>query len=372
MTDEKFVRLMICFLAAFLFLHLIIYYGYTGETLELSEKLLKKSATTGRHEPSKQVEVTAFGDLVRLSYLYRLGSRQTVTATSDSLGYLNPDYRPGKDYPVVTVGDSFLMVSSDENRFNALLGQKLGVPCYNMAANGVEDPFAFLQSDFVRRTKVLVWECVERNIQAEHFNINKMEYYHALAAKKAACVETWTKDSLRPHEFKQVNSANIKFIVNNLYFSLKGVPLLGEAGVARLKDGRKLLYFKDDLIYFQRPYFEEDLARAVEFICRINRELQKYGVRLVFLAIPDKYNAYYELIADETKPAAENRFIRCLVDELRQNGVPAANLLDPYRELIDRGIDPYPPDDTHWNNTGTDLAAELTADLITEHDLLKQ
>ena len=371
MSYKKLVYRMVCFLVIFLFFHLFIYYGYTGEPLELPDKLLKKSAFTGRHEPGKTVEVTTFGDLARLSHLYRLGIRRTVTDTSDSLGHLNPDYHSGKVYPVVTVGDSFMRFNGDGHRFDDLLEEKLGVPCYNMAAKGVEDPFVFLRSNFKNEAGVLVWESVERNVRAGAFNAQKINYYRQLAEKKAAYQETWADKSYRPKKFRQVNSTNVKFIINNIYFSLWGTAPLGDVRIARLQDGGKLLYYHEDLIYFQRPGFDEDLARAVEFVCRVDRELQENGVRLVFLLVPDKYNAYYAQIKPGEKPPRDSGFMRRLVEELQKNGVLAINLIDPYREMINGGIDPYHPDDTHWNSAGADRAAELVAAAIREHRLLR-
>lgn len=369
MSFKRFVQSACIIASLFLLVHVILY-QFTKEILAWPEKIIKRSAITGRFEPSKHVEVASIGDLARLSYLYRLGIKSVNVETSDCLGYLNKDTDKNKQYPVVTVGDSFMLSNGDDKRFTSLLKNKLNVNCYNMAANGVEDPFSFLQSDLKKDAKILVWEAVERNIKADTFNMEYYDYYAAESKKKTEYIDRWDRKQTSGKQFRIVNSSNLKFLTNNLSYFLIGKPLIGDADIAKLKNGKDLLFYKNDLISFQRQNFSEDLKHSVEFITYIDRELNSAGITLIFLAVPDKYNAYYEGIAGEKKLKNDAHFIESLAKELQKNNVIALNLIDPFRTAIGQGKDLYYFDDTHWNSEGAEAAAGLVAQEIQTRGLL--
>ncbi len=88
MSYTNFVKSFCLIIIIFITVHVILY-QYTKEALALPDKFIKKSSLTGKYEPLQHIEVTAFGDLARLSYLYRLGVIRQVVDTSDKMGYLN-------------------------------------------------------------------------------------------------------------------------------------------------------------------------------------------------------------------------------------------------------------------------------------------
>ncbi|OPY58757.1 MAG: hypothetical protein A4E55_00631 [Pelotomaculum sp. PtaU1.Bin035] len=369
MSYKYFVKQFTIIIIFFLIFHIIIY-GFTREALSLPDKFIKRSIYTGRHEPLQHVEVTAFGDLARLSYLYRLGVRREVVDTSDEKGFLNKKYGENLVYPVLTVGDSFMLCNGDDGRFPILLQNQLNTNCYNAAANGVQDPFSFLQSDLIKNTKVLVWESVERNISSDSFNVGKIDFYYTESKKKNDYVENWDRKKTYRKQLEVVNSSNIKFLVNNLWYSITGKPALDKVDIVKLKNGRELMYFQDDLISFNKTENFEDVCQIAEFISYINTQLKAKGITLIFLAVPDKYNAYYGEIVEEQKIKNDPRFIERLTSELQNRNVIAVNLIDPFRNEINEGRDVYHFDDTHWNNNGAEIAAELVAREIKKRGLL--
>jgi len=370
MSYKGFVKSTCLILSLFLILHIILY-QYTKEVLALPDKILKKSAFTGRCEPSKHVEISTIGDLARLSYLYRLGVERTVSDTSDGMGYLNKEYGENQVFQVVTVGDSYMWYNGDDNRFTSLLQNKLNVDCYNMSANGVEDPFNFLQSNLKENAKFLIWEAAERNITADTFNVEKINYYYSESKKKNEYIDRWDPKKTSHIKLRVINSSNIKFLLNNLSYTLAGKPLTGEAGIAKLKNGRDLLFYKDDLTSFKRQGFSEDLTHAVEFISYIDKKLKDEGIILIFFAVPDKYNAYYDEIIERQKINNDTHFIEHLTNELHKKNVIAINLINPFRNRIKDGFDLYHFDDTHWNSLGAEIAAELVAQEIKKRALLE-
>ncbi|OPX88310.1 MAG: hypothetical protein A4E52_01247 [Pelotomaculum sp. PtaB.Bin013] len=369
MSYKYFVKVFTIAIISFLIFHIILY-GFTGEALSLPDKFIKRSAYTGRHEPQRHIEVTAFGDLARLSYLYRLGVRRKVVDTSDQNGYLNKDYNDNLTYPVLTVGDSFMLCNNDDERFSMLLQNKLNINCYNAAANGVLDPFSFLQGDLMKNAKVLVWESVERNINNDSFNIGKVDFYYSASKKKNEYEENWGKKNTSHKQLAVVNSSNIKFLVNNLSYNITGKPVLDKVDIVKLRNGRDLMFFHDDLVSFNKTGDFEDICQPVAFISYINEQLKAKGITLIFLAVPDKFNAYYDEIVEEQKTKKDPHFIERLTSELQKNNVIAINLIDPFRNEIREGRDVYYFDDTHWNGEGAEIAAGLVAQEIIKGKLL--
>lgn len=369
MSYRRFVAWSCITLTLFFMLHLILY-QFTKEALAFPEKVLKRSAITGRCEPSRHVEITSVGDLARLSYLYRLGIARKVTDTSDRMGYLNKELGKNVRFPVVTVGDSYMWYNGDEKRFTSLLEHKLNINCYNMSANGVEDPFTFLQSNLKKDARILVWEAAERNISAGTFNIEKINDYYSESKKKMEYADRWDQKQAQHKQFRVINASNIKFLINNLSYILTGKPLIGNVGIVKLKNGNELMFYKDDLSSFERRFYSEDLTRAADFISYIDKRLKAEGITLIFFAIPDKYNAYYDEIMEGEKIKKDARFIEYLNNELRKRDVIAINLFEPFRNAIGQGSDLYHFDDTHWNEDGAAIAAELVAQEIQKHIVL--
>lgn len=369
MSYRRFVLWSCVTLTIFFILNLILY-QFTKEALVFPENILKRSAITGRCEPSRHVEITSMGDLARLSYLYRLGVDRKVTDTSDRMGYLNKEHSENEHFPVVTAGDSYMWYNGDENRFTSLLEYKLNVNCYNMSANGVEDPFTFLQSSLKRDARILVWEAAERNISAGAFNIEKINDYYSESKKKMEYTDWWDKKQALHKQFRVINSSNIKFLVNNLSYTITGKPLIGDVGIVRLKNGNELMFYKNDLSSFERRFYSEDLTRAADFISYINKRLKADGITLIYFAVPDKYNAYYDEIMDGEKIKKDARFIEHLNDELQKRDVITVNLFEPFRNAIGQGSDLYHFDDTHWNEDGAAIAAELVAQEIQKRMIL--
>jgi len=369
LSYRRFVAWSCITLILFFMLHLILY-QFTKEALAFPEKILKRSAITGRCEPSRHVEITSIGDLARLSYLYRLGVARKVIDTSDRMGYLNKERGENVRFPVVTVGDSYMWYNGDEKRFSSLLERNLNVNCYNMAANGVEDPFTFLQINLKRDARILIWEAAERNISAGAFNIEKINDYYSESKKKMDYADGWDQKQVLHKQFRVINSCNIKFLINNLSYTLAGKPLIGEVGIVKLKNGRNLMFYKNDLVSFKRQSFSEDVSHSLEFISYVDRRLKAEGITLIFFVVPDKYNAYYDEIAYNQKTESEHHFIKDLINELQKNGVIAINLIDPFRNKIKDGFDLYHFDDTHWNSLGAEIAAELVAKEIYKRGLL--
>lgn len=369
MSFKRFVQSMCVILILFLVLHLILY-GFTKETIHLSDIVMKRSSFTGRCEPLKQVEVTTIGDLARLSYLFRLGVYRTVVDTSDIMGYLNKEYDVNTPFPVVTVGDSFMWYNGDDKRFTSILKNKLNVDCYNMSANGVEDPFTFLQSDLKKDAKILVWEAAERNISADTFHPKNIDFYYTESKKKIEHIDNWDHRETFSKQLRTINLSNLKFLINNVSYALSGKPPIGKVGIVKLKDGKNLMFYEDDLTSFKRQNFSTDLEHSVEFISHINKELKNCGITLIFFAVPDKYSAYYEEIFEEEKIKNDARFIEHLTSELQKKDVIAINLIEPFRNKIRQGSDLYHFDDTHWNGDGAEIAAELAAKEIQKRGLL--
>ncbi|GIX06880.1 MAG: hypothetical protein KatS3mg115_1283 [Candidatus Poribacteria bacterium] len=101
-----------------------------------------------------------------------------------------------------------------------------------------------------------------------------------------------------------------------------------------------------------------DYADPLPAILDFHRQLQRAGIRLLFVPVPAKVVIYPDRLLDdppaERLDAAHAEFYGLL----RQNGVEVLDLVPVYRAAREGGDPLYCKQDTHWSGRGIELAAE--------------
>jgi hypothetical protein len=97
------------------------------------------------------------------------------------------------------------------------------------------------------------------------------------------------------------------------------------------------------------------IASSIE-VCR--DILQKRGIKMIFMPVPNKESIYYDRLPHNTEP----QFLNALIPELQKRGIDVIDLQNLYtttyrttHEIL------YTTDDTHWNALGVSLAADALA-----------
>ena len=97
------------------------------------------------------------------------------------------------------------------------------------------------------------------------------------------------------------------------------------------------------------------IASSIE-VCR--DILQKRGITMIFMPVPNKESIYYDRLPNNTAP----QFLDTLIPELRKRGIDVIDLQQLYTDVY-RTTDVilYTPDDSHWNALGVSVAADALA-----------
>ena len=106
---------------------------------------------------------------------------------------------------------------------------------------------------------------------------------------------------------------------------------------------------------------DEHFRKVIETIESYDQVLKRKGIRFIFLPIPNKENIYHDCLPDSRRPI----FLQKLIQELKRRGI---DTVDTQRAFEDQyrthSALLYFVDDSHWNETGVQLAAALALQLI--------
>jgi hypothetical protein len=101
---------------------------------------------------------------------------------------------------------------------------------------------------------------------------------------------------------------------------------------------------------------EDRFEKAIEALEACKNVLEERGIRFIFAPIPNKESIYYEYLPNGRRPV----FLEQLVRELKKREIGTIDsqkaFEDEYRK---NGTLLYFLDDTHWNEDGVRLMADL-------------
>jgi len=109
-----------------------------------------------------------------------------------------------------------------------------------------------------------------------------------------------------------------------------------------------------------RATFEDGVAFA-----------RQRGIEVVFVYVPIKYRIFRDVIAlPEGSPMQRWDVWHLLPVRFQEfcasASVPCVDLTDRFRQAVQQGRLPYPPNDTHWSPEGHRLAAAALEDVLRE------
>ena len=308
------------------------------------------------------------------------------TQINDEYGLPNqPPVTPDK-YPVVMVGDSYLLQGGDQQyRPAGQLAARLGCPVYtvSMAGFGPVVPLTAYMDHPVFRDhppRVVVWNVIERDVGGPYFE--GMLYNVLQRAGTNTVVATPTpvgqvnwrelgasrlrarlpETSLAAQLARRV-WARLRYLVFGLIVpevSISTQPVLG----------RDMLFYYGSLVPRCWDSSRRDLPRVTRTIRDANEAYFKpRGIHWVILLIPDKETIYEEFVPPRAFPCGVPPPPSCLTEldtRLRAAGLTVVNLLPAYREAAQAGRLLYGHNDTHWNREGMALAADQLAGPVLE------
>jgi hypothetical protein len=261
-------------------------------------------------------------------------------------------------YDIVIVGDSNITGSglTQEDTLSEMLERRLGLSVYPYAPSTIEN---FLRDKrFVSdMPKIVIFSSIERSLPD-------------LKAPALSDLEAETKPSKNifssaMERFKSdtpltslVNLFDQSFDPRIIEYLLRQITHVSPPPLYKYASGNTL-FLQGDAANADIPAAQvQEVADSIE---RYSDAFKQIGARMIFLPIPNKENIYYEMLPSKKKPL----FLGDLISEVRARGIDIVDLQEYFRNAYEKnGQALYHADDTHWNASGVNIAADAIADYL--------
>jgi hypothetical protein len=292
---------------------------------------------------------------------------------ADPWGYLNAPAPADGYYPVVMVGDSFMIALGTQHVAEAL-GSIGGIPVYNHGMFGA-GPFheleKFIASDrFEPPPLVVVWNLSARELGAPLFLRQPVdawfdridvwaEYRQGTASagirwerlKPAELSRAWPNTSLVAYGSRRAWSQARLLVFREWPHDVRGGndPVFGP-----------MLFYGENLRLLSVYRAEIDAPAVVQTARKIATKFGERGITLVVLLVPEKEQIHVAALPPEYQVALAHgpELLLAIEKGLEAEGIPAVNLMPAFQNATAQGQRLYWRDDTHWNDAGIRLAAE--------------
>jgi hypothetical protein len=319
-------------------------------------------------------DLTGLAALPAFSAPFEEDHPQAVEWT-DEFGYRNKPPTLDKPYPIVTVGDSYMVDgASFDTTFFSRLSDVSGVRVYNHAVVG-RGSFAgilrFLSSERFRKSppRVLIWGIIEREIAGGYFAglVAQLQYHRIGGASRESkqrydlgflSAKNLRRSLPNTSAFAQLSAKAWNRIRYYMFGNVHPYVVVPQGEVA----GRKVLFYREAIDAMKWPPQYRDLDKVTWAIGQVDHLCRERGIQLVIVLIPDKEEIYREHIPASQFSVDQPLQPSCLDElarKLEQAGIPAASLLQPFLRAASKGSLLYYADDTHWNSEAIDLAARV-------------
>lgn len=112
---------------------------------------------------------------------------------------------------------------------------------------------------------------------------------------------------------------------------------------------------------------DSEIRKAASVVAGYRDYFRDRGIRFVYLPIPNKETVYADCLP--SKPRFE--VLRKLLAELDKVQVPKIDVVSAFESARHSGRHLFLVDDTHWNPTGVDIAAQLAYEHLRQPSILK-
>lgn len=305
----------------------------------------------------------------------------------DEYGFPNKPPTTNTYFPVVLVGDSFLLQGRDSSKLlGSLLERRLGVPVYTLAHAGRGAAFSmagFVDHPEFRKNppRSVVWFVPERDASAFFFDSMAAQIMHRVYETNFVLfADAATRRGVEYSEFKperlQVTLPNTSALASKsrqvwtrLWYAFLGAPPDSVVVSQGQVDGHSLLFYRENLKSLAWSDEVRDIPEIQRVVFHVNKDyFAPRGIHWLIVLIPEKEQVYRGLIPP--RPLAEMgevpaSFLPVMASAVREQGVASLDLLEFFAPLASKGELLYWPDDTHWNDRGMETAAEAIG-----HELL--
>ncbi len=308
----------------------------------------------------------------------------------DRHGFMNRPFEPDQAPDVVVLGDSFMAYGTIDTHFSSQLADRTGLFVLNHALAG-HGPFIpvyrFLADErfWSQPPQVIVWGFAEREISGIYFQRFYRELQWRGRRREPEETADLTPAALPQRSRMRWNALKPQLLKDSLpdtsYIAQTGQWLwnrirflafgqLNPWVVVADRDvlGTDMLFFEYHIETLLWPESERDAPRVAEVIAAFRDHCLSRGIELIVVLIPEKEQVYRDAIPRAVLPPSADippSVLWELTERLEAKSVNTVNLLPHFQAATEAGIWVYHRDDTHWNEKGIGIAADLVAERLT-------
>lgn len=347
MKFSRFIKYFIFSIILFVCLNAVVWFKWVHEIVDKSN---------------------AGGDLRRIGYVniarsYRLN---TPLVTKNHIDI--SDYN-GTPVDVITIGDSFSIGGGGgvNNYYQDWLATEYNINVLNIPSYCTQDNdnpvltlVKLINSGFIDlvKPKFVIIETIERfaiKRLTSNFKINESTDISTFYKCKKRNIKT--ENNVNKFNLDFINDGNIKFILNNIQYYLKGRALYSDILIFKLNNlffsgvnGNTLIAYKEDI---SNNVLSNKLSVSIanDNLNKLSDKLKSKNVKLIFMPVVNKHNLYSPyIIAQNNNNLLRHKSI--FFEELRKLKkdyvfIDTKEILS--EELKKRELDVFYQDDTHWN-----------------------
>jgi hypothetical protein len=306
----------------------------------------------------------SYGDLSNFANLPYLRQYHEEVFSTDSAGYRNPREVAKPFSGILFVGDSFTAGSgvSDAQTLSEQLKGISGCGVYNGAPTlSLWELLKYLQMT----RGLVIWQQLGRSALPSSIvpkpNWKRQLVLRVFGNERSEALRRIKKYILDLQSYSPLGimfGRTVKLLQND---KILPNPYRGEVVDAKLSNGRQILFLPTEV-----NDCESNRPTDPEFFVELNRQLQKKGIGLLVLLVPDKYDVYHDLLLSASRRTERKPFLDVLEQRLVAANVPVLNLrprfLEQAKALLAHDEYLYRLDDSHWSAEGIREAAQAIKD----------
>lgn len=310
--------------------------------------------TAGKYYPNSTLTKEEVG---RTAHHTIYATPRTVTWTIDRHGYRK--HNTDRKMEIVLVGDSFIAGDGldQHEMLSEQLEQRLDMGVYPVAPANIND-YINLPRFCDNPPSIVVLQKVEN--LTEHLRKIKVRPFKQTMWR----MRQWLSEFSMIRFMDRTQNRLCKAIMLN-YSKARirdwmGLSTLNPESVKELNGKPFILSPPDGFLDSKTDYIQH----VVNMLIQYKQELAKRGVRFIFMPVPNKETVYYRLLNLEKAPDFMDR----LIAASRQAGIETIDLKQAFDAAVQADINRplYLPDDSHWNEYGVQIAADLLTEQISK------
>ena len=314
----------------------------------------------GRFYPNMKVTKIEDRDL---SHHTPFSEKDEVTWILDRFGYRKQE-TGRRRHDVVIVGDSNIAGTglTQGEILSEVLEERLGVSVYPLSPASLN---TFLRDRRFLEVppKIVIFESIEREI-TDLPALRKPSPSHPKMQVRIEEMGSRLRDRVKENRWVQSTMVLLDRLckMNMLQYVRASLRRM----TPPFRSRHITVPSKDGPVFFlqgaraNQPVPRGQLERAVLTIKAYNDLLASKGIRFIFLPIPNKETIYYEALRTE-RPV----FLSQLVPALKNLGIETVDVQKAFEDAFrNDSVLLYHAGDTHWNQKGVRLAADLIKTLI--------